>query len=140
MHHVENCLFCKIALGEIPDTRVYEDETVFAMMDIFPESKGHLLVIPKQHAENLFECDEKTLAHIMAVSQRIAIAAKSALQADGIKIAQFNGAAAGQTVFHYHMHIVPAYENVAFKRHAGEPADTALLQEQAELIKVALGQ
>ncbi len=138
MSHLPDCLFCKIAKREIPDVRVYEDELVFAMMDIFPESKGHLLIIPKNHAENLFECDEKTLAHIIKVSQRLAAAAKTALKADGVKIVQFNGEAAGQTVFHYHMHVVPAYANVGFKRHADEPADGELLQEQAQLIKAAL--
>lgn len=139
MNHLTDCLFCKITKGEIPDTRVYEDDVVFAMMDIFPESKGHLLIIPKNHADNLFDCDVQILAHIVQVSQRLAKATKTALKADGIKIVQFNGSAAGQTVFHYHMHIIPAYENVAFKRHAGEPADSRLLQEQAQLIRAELG-
>lgn len=133
-----DCIFCKIAAGEIPSIRVYEDDRLFVMMDIFPESKGHLLIVPIQHSENLFEVDDATLAHIMTVSKRIAAAAKQAMQADGVKIVQFNGAAAGQTVFHYHMHVVPAYDGVAFKRHAGEPADSALLSEQAERIKAAL--
>lgn len=133
-----DCLFCKIANNEIPSVRVYEDDHVFAMMDIFPESKGHLLVIPKVHSENLFEIDPTTLMHVVQVSQRIATAAKKALHADGIKIAQFNGASAGQTVFHYHMHVVPAYEGVSFKRHAGEPASTEDLQAHAERIRAAL--
>ncbi len=133
-----DCLFCKIAANDIPCVRVYEDDCVFAMMDIFPESRGHLLIIPKTHGENLFALDTDTLAHVVKVSQKIAAAAKSALNADGIKIAQFNGAAAGQTVFHYHMHVVPAYEGVGFKRHAGEPADTDELQALADKIKEAL--
>lgn len=133
-----DCLFCKIATNEVPSIRVYEDDSVFAMMDIFPESKGHLLIIPKQHGKNLFEVKTDDLAHIIVVSQRIASAAQRALNADGIKIAQFNGAAAGQTVFHYHMHVVPAYEGIAFKRHAGEPADSSELQVLAEKIKEQL--
>ncbi len=133
-----DCLFCKIANNEIPSIRVYEDDIVFAMMDIFPESKGHLLIIPKKHGENLFEVDADTLAHVVTVSQKIAKASKEALGADGIKIAQFNGRAAGQTVFHYHMHVVPAYEGVKFARHGGKPADTADLQALAEKIKAAL--
>lgn len=133
-----DCLFCKIAAKEIPSVRVYEDELVFAMMDIFPESKGHLLIIPNAHAENLFEVPDETLAHIIKVSKRIAVASKQAMQADGIKIVQFNGASAGQTVFHYHMHVVPAYEGAAFKRHAGDPANQEMLVEQAELIKAEL--
>lgn len=133
-----DCLFCKIAANDIGSVRVYEDDTVFAMMDIFPESKGHLLIVPKQHGENLFEVPDETLAHLVSVSKQLAAAAKKALNADGIKIAQFNGAAAGQTVFHYHMHVVPAYENVGFKRHAGEPANADDLRELAELIKTEL--
>ncbi len=135
---MSDCLFCKIANNEIPSVRVYEDETVFAMMDIFPESEGHLLIVPKVHGENLFALDKQTLAHIISVSQTLAKATKVALNADGIKIAQFNGAAAGQTVFHYHMHVVPAYEGVAFKRHAGAPADSVALQQLADKIKEQL--
>lgn len=133
-----DCLFCKIAANEIGSVRVYEDDSVFAMMDIFPESKGHCLIIPKVHGENIFEVADETLAHIIRVSKRLAAAAKKALNADGIKIVQFNGEAAGQTVFHYHMHIVPAYKGVGFKRHAGEPADFNELNELAALIKSEL--
>lgn len=135
---MNDCLFCKIATNDIPSIRVYEDDTVYAMMDIFPESKGHLLIIPKQHGENLFAVDDATLAHVIGVSKRLAAAAKIALSADGVRIAQFNGEAAGQTVFHYHMHVIPAYQGVAFKRHAGEPADSAMLQQYADKIKAAL--
>ncbi|PIE46001.1 MAG: HIT family protein [Gammaproteobacteria bacterium] len=135
---MSDCLFCRIAEGSIPGIKVYEDDKLFAMMDIFPESKGHLLIIPKAHADNLFEMTADGLAHVIQVSQRIALAAKQALDADGIKIIQFNGSAAGQTVFHYHMHIVPAYEGVAFKRHAGQPADGDELQRLAALIKAEL--
>ncbi|MBS9778411.1 MAG: HIT family protein [Gammaproteobacteria bacterium] len=133
-----DCLFCKIATNEIPSIRVYEDDTVYAMMDIFPESKGHLLIIPKQHGENLFEIDDSVLAHVISVSKRIAGATKKALNADGIRIAQFNGAAAGQTVFHYHMHVIPAYSGVDLKRHAGTPADTDVLQQYADAIQAQL--
>lgn len=133
-----DCLFCKIASNEVPSVRVYEDDTVFAMMDIFPESKGHFLIIPKTHGENLFEVGADTLAHVTTTSQHLAAAAKKALHADGIKIAQFNGQAAGQTVFHYHMHVVPAYDNVDFKPHASQPANPESLQALANLIKAEL--
>lgn len=135
---MDDCLFCQIEKGLIPSTRVYEDEVVYAMMDIFPESEGHLLIIPRMHAENLFEVPNDTLMHLIKVSKQLAKAAKQALQADGIKIAQFNGAEAGQTVFHYHMHVVPAYAGKPFKRHAGEVADIEQLKRLAEKIKVAL--
>lgn len=133
-----DCLFCQIAANTIGSVRVYEDDTVFAMMDIFPESKGHFLIVPKTHAENLFDVDLQTLTHVVKVSQRLAAAAKKALGADGIRIAQFNGTAAGQTVFHYHMHVIPAYANVGFKRHAGEPANSDELRQLADKIKAEL--
>lgn len=135
---MNDCLFCKIEQGKIPSVRVYEDELVFAMMDIFPESPGHLLIIPRTHAENLFEVPNETLAHLIRVSKRLAQAAKTALNADGIKIVQFNGAEAGQTVFHYHMHVVPAYAGQGFKRHAAEPEDGEKLQALADKIKAEL--
>lgn len=135
---MNDCLFCKIEQGKIPSVRVYEDELVFAMMDIFPESQGHLLIIPRTHAENLFEVPNETLAHLIRVSKRLAQAAKTALNADGIKIVQFNGAEAGQTVFHYHMHVVPAYAGQGFKRHAAEPEDSEKLQALADKIKAEL--
>ncbi len=133
-----DCLFCKIASNDISSIKVYEDDIVFAMMDIFPESKGHLLIIPKTHGENLFEVDDSVLAHLIGVSKKIAKASKTALNADGIKIVQFNGKAAGQTVFHYHIHVVPAYEGTPFKRHAGQQADMDELQAIAEKIKAEL--
>ncbi len=135
---MNDCLFCKIANNDIPSIRVYEDDTVYAMMDIFPESNGHLLIIPKQHGENLFAIDDTTLAHVISVSKRLASAAKKALNADGIRIAQLNGEAAGQTVFHYHMHVIPTYRNVSMKRHAGVPADSEELQQYADAIMAAL--
>jgi len=135
---VQDCLFCKIAAGQIPSIRVYEDDIVFVMMDIFPESKGHVLIVPRQHATDLFDSDVSVLQHIVVVSKKITTAVKSALNADGIKIMQFNGQAAGQTVFHYHMHVIPAYHGVSFKRHAKAPADTAELQHIADKISAAL--
>lgn len=135
---MNDCLFCKIEQGEIPSIRVYEDELVYAMMDIFPESEGHLLIIPRSHGETLFDVPSETLSHLIRVSKQLAKAAKTAMNADGIKIVQFNGAEAGQTVFHYHMHVVPAYAGQGFKRHAGEPEDSKKLQALAEKIKAEL--
>ncbi|MGY0400273.1 MAG: HIT family protein [Ostreibacterium sp.] len=133
-----DCIFCKIANHHLTSTCVYEDNTLLAIMDIFPEAKGHLLIIPKKHSDNLFEIDNDTLTHVMLISKRIATGVKIALNADGIKITQLNGIAAKQTVFHYHLHIVPAYDGVAFKRHVGEAVDPKTLATQATLIKAAL--
>lgn len=133
---MSDCIFCQIRDGKIPSVSLYEDDLVFAMLDIFPESRGHFLVIPKQHHENMFALPDAMLAHVATVAKKLGAVAKQAFAADGIKIAQYNGESAGQTVFHYHMHVVPAYHGVAFKRHAGEPVSrSALLALAADFEK-----
>lgn len=131
-------IFAKIIGGEIPAHKVYEDEDVFAMMDIFPQSKGHLLVIPKAPSRNLLDADPQTLATAMPVVQRLARAVQQALQPDGIRIAQFNEAPAGQSVFHLHFHVIPVYESTPIGRHGEGKADDAELAAQAKAIAAAL--
>lgn len=133
-----NNIFGKILRGEIPSHKVFEDDAVLAMMDIFPQSKGHLLVIPKTPSRNLLDADPATLAATIAHVQRLALAVQTALQPDGIRIAQFNEAPAGQSVFHLHFHIIPIYEGVALGAHGGGKADDAELAEQARAIAAAL--
>lgn len=130
-----DCIFCKIINNEFNATKVYEDSSLIVIMDVFPESRGHMLIIPKAHHTNLYTVEDELLAKIIATSKKIAEAAVKALNADGIRIAQFNGEAAGQTVFHYHMHVIPAYEGVPFKKHSGEPAAAEQLQQLAKLIQ-----
>lgn len=131
-------IFGKILRGEIPSHKVFEDDNVLAMMDIFPQSKGHLLVIPKAPSRNLLDADPAVLATTIGYVQRLAKAAKTALGADGVRIAQFNEAPAGQTVFHLHFHIIPMYLNVELGPHAGGKADDAELAAQAQAIAAAL--
>lgn len=131
-------IFGKIIRGEIPSHKVYEDADVLVMMDIFPQSKGHTLVIPKAASRNLFDADPAVLATAIGHVQRVANAVKTALNPDGIRIAQFNEAPAGQSVFHLHFHIIPAYEGVEFGRHGQGKADDAELAEQAKAIAAAL--
>ena len=131
-------VFAKILRGEIPAHRVYEDEIVIAMMDIFPQSKGHLLVIPKSRSRNLLDADPGSLAAAMPVVQRLAQAVQRALRPDGIRIAQFNEAPAGQSVFHLHFHIIPLYEGTPLGRHGEGKADDAELAELAKAIAAAL--
>ena len=131
-------IFAKIIGGEIPAHKVYEDAEVLAMMDIFPQSKGHLLVIPKAPSRNLLDADPATLATAMPVVQRLAQAVQQALQPDGIRIAQFNEAPAGQSVFHLHFHIIPLYEGTPLGRHGEGKADDAELAELAQAIAAAL--
>ena len=106
-----DCIFCKIIAGEIPAVTVLDEESVLAFMDINPSSKGHLLVVPKNHAENIFEIPESDLAALINAVKRCAKAAKEALKAEGITILQLNGAASDQIVPHLHIHIIPRWKN-----------------------------
>lgn len=107
----DDCIFCKIANGDIPTNALYEDDIVKVIFDLGPASKGHVLILPKNHFDNVYGLDNETAAHIFQVAVKIADAMKSALKPDGINIVQNNGEAAGQTVFHFHVHIIPRYEN-----------------------------
>ena len=104
-----DCLFCKIIAGEIPCTKVYEDDKVLAFLDIHPVNIGHTLVIPKAHHVNLYDTEDATLAHMMTVTKKLSIAIKSALSADGINIEMNNESGAGQLIFHTHLHIIPRF-------------------------------
>lgn len=104
-----DCIFCKIAAGEIPSVRVYEDDRVLAFMDINPLSKGHLLIIPKAHAATIYEITEDDFLAVMSATHKLAAAVKKALNPDGINLLQLNGRAANQVVPHLHMHIVPRW-------------------------------
>ncbi len=106
----ENCIFCKIIDGVIPSTRLYEDEEFVIMLDIGPASKGHALLIPKDHYANLFEMPEELLKKAVVLAKSFGEKLKNALGADGMNLVQNNGLAAGQTVYHFHMHLIPRYE------------------------------
>lgn len=105
-----NCIFCKVVKGEIPSHKVCEDEATLAFLDINPISDGHTLVIPKAHSENLLDTSEETVKQVAVAVKKVANAAKEALSCDGINVLQANGAASGQSVFHYHVHVVPRME------------------------------
>jgi histidine triad (HIT) family protein len=113
-------IFAKILRGEMPAARVFEDEHVFAFMDVFPQAKGHTLVIPKHStARNFLEEEPQRVGPLMLGVQRVAKAVRAALKPDGLVITQFNGAPAGQTVYHLHFHIIPRWEGVPLGRHGG---------------------
>jgi histidine triad (HIT) family protein len=133
-------IFAKILRGEIPSARVFEDEHVFAFMDVFPQSRGHTLVIPKRsQARNLLDEEPAVLSELVLGVQRVARAVRAALQPDGLVITQFNGAAAGQTVFHLHFHIIPRWEGEPVGRHAGGAmADAGELKALAEQISAQI--
>jgi len=130
-------IFAKILRGEIPSTRVYEDDDTLAFMDIMPRSDGHLLVIPKTPCRNLLDASPDQLVAVTTTVQKLAKAAAKAFDADGVTIQQFNEAAGGQEVFHLHFHILPRYEGVSM-RPPGKMGDFDLIAEHAERIKVAL--
>lgn len=107
----ENCIFCKIANGEIPAATLYEDEDFRVILDLGPASKGHALILPKQHAANLFELPDELAAKVMPLAKQVASKLQKGLGAEGINVVQNNGEAAGQTVFHFHVHLIPRYQN-----------------------------
>lgn len=107
---MNDCVFCKIAAGEIPSAKVYEDDDVLAFMDISPAAHGHVLVVPKAHFPNLLEADDEAVAKVMAVAKRVAQAQMKVLGADGVNVFQTNFPAAGQTVFHLHFHVIPRFD------------------------------
>lgn len=117
-----NCIFCKIISGEIPSSTIYEDDYFKVILDISPASKGHAIIIPKIHVENIFELDEFYASKIFVVATKVAKAMKDELQCDGFNILQNNGKIAGQSVFHFHMHLIPRYkeDNVTIKWCLGE--------------------
>ena len=108
---MSDCIFCKIANGEIPSATLYEDEQFRVILDLGPASKGHALILPKAHYGNLYEIDEETAASAMKLARKMAIAMTKALGCSGFNVVQNNGTSAGQTVFHFHIHLIPRYEN-----------------------------
>ena len=137
MYDVEN-IFAKILRGEIPSHRIYEDDTTYAFLDVMPRSDGHTLVIPKAQATGLLDASVEVVANCMATIQKLAPKIVEAMGADGFLIQQFNGEAAGQTVFHLHFHIVPRKLGVSLRPHAGEMADPETLAAHAHRIRASL--
>lgn len=113
---VDSCIFCKIAKKQVPASIVYENEKTIAFLDIKPLNEGHTLVIPKEHYEDIFDTPQEVISYIHSVTKQVALAVKKATQADGISIAQQNGRAAGQDIFHLHVHIIPMYEEQKLPR------------------------
>ena len=130
-----DCVFCAIAAGEIPSFKVYEDEFVLAYLDINPFTKGHTLVIPKEHSCGILDASDETLATLVSHVKKVAGHLKNALPCDGFNILQNNGEAAGQTVMHIHFHIVPRYgkEEIGFTSHKGDMDELKALAERVRM-------
>lgn len=107
----DDCIFCKIAAGEIPSKTIYEDEKYRVILDLGPATRGHALILPKNHYANLFELPEEDAKEVICLAKKMATIMKDKLGCDGFNLVQNNGEAAGQTVFHFHMHLIPRYEN-----------------------------
>lgn len=112
---MEECIFCKIAQGKIPSAKVYEDDKVIAFLDIAPNNKGHCLVVPRAHSEDLLRMNEEDLSSIMGVSQKVAKALTKAFDCHAFNLIMNNGKEAGQVVFHSHIHVIPRFENDGIK-------------------------
>jgi histidine triad (HIT) family protein len=138
MAYDPNNIFAKILRGEIPSIKLYEDDKTLAFMDVMPQADGHCLVVPKEAAENIFDLSPAGLDAMMATTQKIAKAVKKALLPPGIVLTQFNGAAAGQTVFHVHFHIIPRSESTALRGHGRQMENPDVLKGFADKIKAAL--
>jgi len=132
-------IFAKIVRGEMPCVKVWEDEQVLAFMDVFPQSRGHVLVISKtSKARNLLDAEAKTIGRLIGAVQKTARAVRAALNPDGVVVTQFNGAPAGQTVFHLHFHIIPRWDGVPLGRHGEGMADMDELKALADEIAARL--
>ncbi|MBD9372400.1 HIT family protein [Rhizobium sp. ARZ01] len=131
-------IFAKILRGEIPSHKIYEDEDTFAFMDVMPQGTGHTLVIPKTPSRNILDADPATLAKLIPVVQKIAVAAKDAFEADGVTVIQFNEPASGQTIYHLHFHVIPRFEGVPLRPHSGSMEDQGVLSANAQKMRDAL--
>jgi histidine triad (HIT) family protein len=133
-------IFAKILRGEAQAYTVYENEDCLAFLDVMPQTDGHTLVLPKAPAENIFDLDGQLIANLMHSVRHVACGVQNAFNPDGIKLMQFNGEAAGQTVFHLHMHIVPCYLDQPSREHGRDMAPATVLESHAGRIRAALDQ
>jgi histidine triad (HIT) family protein len=133
-----DCIFCQIVAGRSPAAKIAETPHALAFLDLFPTAEGHALVIPRRHYENLFEADDETHADVHRLARRVARAMRISLALDGLMVFQLNGVAAGQTVFHYHAHLLPRQAGTPLRLHGREQADLGALKALAARITSAL--
>ena len=138
MSYDPNNIFAKIIRGDAPCFKVYEDEKTMAFMDVMPQAEGHTLVIPKEHAVSIHDLSPESAAALIQTTQRVAAAVKTVTKTPGILLAQLNGAAAGQTVFHIHFHIIPRSGGIDLNLHARDKADFEQLKSLAAKIAAAV--
>lgn len=133
---MDDCIFCKIANGQIPSKTLYEDERFRVILDLGPATKGHALILPKEHSANLYELPDDTAGAVMQLAKKMAYMLRERLHCDGLNLMQNNGATAGQTVEHFHLHIIPRYlddgQNINFVH--GEPSQEELEAVRSEIV------
>lgn len=134
----ENCIFCKIVKGELPSFKLYEDDSVVSFLTIAPINEGHALVVPKSHYQDFFDTPESELQKIISVGQKVSSAIKKAVNCTGINIVQNNGKSAGQEIMHYHLHIIPRFEEDGFEQWHGKQKAPEEIKIVAEKIKSTL--
>lgn len=132
-----NCIFCKIANGEIPSKTLYEDDSFRVILDLGPATKGHALIIPKEHYANLYELPEETAGEVMKLAKKMAVKMTERLGCEGFNLVQNNGELAGQTVFHFHMHMIPRYQ--ADEQKIGWKPQDATQEELEEIKNIIVG-
>lgn len=135
----EDCIFCKLSSGEIPSNTIYEDEMFRVILDAAPASKGHALILPKEHYANLYEIDAETAGEAMKLAKKLAGHMTDVLQCDGFNLVQNNGEVAGQTVFHFHLHLIPRYvgdKNADLLRYTSETFTPEEMKEICESLKL----
>jgi histidine triad (HIT) family protein len=138
MAYDQNNIFAKIVRGEAPAFKVFEDAHTLAFMDIMPQAEGHVLVVPKEGGETIFDISDEAAAALIKATKKVAAAVKSVLGAPGVMLAQLNGPAAGQTVYHVHFHVIPRTGGIDLKLHARETADFKKLEALAAKIAAAV--
>ncbi len=132
------CIFCAIVRGDAPCHKIHEDELTMTFLDLFPVARGHTLIVPREHCDNLYEARPEALSRVATNSIRFANAIKSTLAPDGLSVFQLNGAAAGQTVFHYHMHLIPRKEGDTLAIHSRIRGSDSDLTTVATLLRAEL--
>lgn len=140
MNQQEDCIFCQIISGKNHCHKIYEDELTLAFLDLFPAAHGHLLIVPKEHFTDIFEVSPQAVARVAENSVIIADALQRLIKPDGLGVFQLNKAAAGQTVFHYHMHLIPQAAGKPVGIHAKNAANNEQLQELARQLRAILNQ
>ncbi|MCL2198966.1 MAG: HIT family protein [Defluviitaleaceae bacterium] len=134
---MDNCIFCKIIKGDIPSHKIYEDDTFVAILDIFAATKGHVLILPKRHAADMYDLTESEAAGLIPLAKKIAEKINATLSPDGLNVLQNNGKTAGQEVFHYHMHLIPRYNGDGIKFFKSAPQTPQdVLEKLAKELKI----